>query len=131
MNNSLILICGIPNSGKTTFSELFKNVIHLDCTYFKLYEIIERNDNNLIIEGCFETKLSRKKLLSKIKSNKICIYLKTDLWVCLDRELNYRKRGSKLVMHYYEKFEEPELEEGWDIIITIKNNKYLESIIIK
>lgn len=127
----LILICGLPRAGKTTFSKKFlinpKNkVIHLDecMTIFNTIRQVVKNVEkykNIIVEGIYHSFYERKEILEKYKKIKqekcICIWLNTSI------ELKQTRPG------YYKAsdgipFNPPSLEEGWDKIIIIKDNDY-------
>lgn len=128
----MILICGIPNSGKTTYSSKYEEVIHYDdikgsLKKNKILEIV-KNNNFSIVEGTYELSKDREKLVKSSKEKNICIWLNTELNTCLEREKSYRKRPEQITLWSFEKFEPPTYEEGWDKIIVIKNNKAIEVI---
>lgn len=86
--------------------------------------------DNFIIDATHLTKSSRRKILSQLvlpplyPINEVyCIYMKTDLKLALER--NGKRTGRKLVpndviKNMYENLEEPELDEGFEKIITIE-----------
>lgn len=86
--------------------------------------------NDFIIDATHLTKSSRRKILSQLilpplyPINEVyCIYMKTDLKLALER--NSKRTGRKLVPNdvikkMYEDLEEPELNEGFEKIITIE-----------
>lgn len=122
----LTLICGIPNSGKTTYSARLENVIHLDdAPLMARYESCNRDasqaSGDVCVDGVYNQVWQRKKLLEACKhqSPKVCIWLDTPLEECLEREKNYRKRPLAIVHAHHNAFEPPTLEEGWDEIIRI------------
>lgn len=126
----ITLICGIPNAGKTTYSEQFENVFHLDDyigrgnRYVECAREAAKIDGDVCVEGIYNTKHDREILLN-ICSNqdkKVCIWLDTDVNVCCNREKAYRQRGISLVRSHKSKFEPPTYMEGWDEIIRIKDN---------
>ncbi len=122
----MILIIGLPNAGKTTYSNQYKNVIHFDDVWSRnIYSYLVdeiKKDNNICIEGVFEKSLKRRMLVEASNSKNICIWLDTPLDVCLDRERKGRKRSDHLVIWANEDFEPPTFDEGWDEIITIRGN---------
>ena len=124
--NALILICGIPNAGKTTYSSRYDNVIHLDdvCNYKHCAEIASQTNGEVVVEGVFYNIRQRKKLLEicNDKSPKICIWMDTPIEECKRRENAYRRRPSWIVGDYHNAFEPPTLDEGWDNIIRIIDN---------
>lgn len=120
----MILICGIPNAGKTTYSSRYADVIHYDdmnLTTRQRYAELKRlaQEGNAIVEGVFGESKRRKELADSCPSaeKKICIWIDTPLEECLEREKNYRKRQLGLVQIHHKTFEPPTLDEGWDEII--------------
>lgn len=116
----MILICGYPRAGKTTYSQRYKDVIHLDTTmgwrgsrYKGVYREIEKR-SDAVVEGIFGRSKERTDLLEAYKGNgrKVCIWLDTPLEVRQTRE-GYIKHGDY--------FEPPTKEEGWDEIVRITN----------
>lgn len=114
----MILICGLPRAGKTTLSEKYENVIHLDRvgTYSCVNsEVSTKRD--MTVDGVYDNKLSRTMLLRASKDERnICIWVNTDLDTV-------KKRGNT----YFHRFEPPTLDEGWDEIIMIRGDN-VESI---
>lgn len=111
-----ILICGLSNAGKTTYSQHFKNVIHYDevpgTTRQKHEFILEQSRHGEIcVEGVYGERFRRAELASAMKGKKICIWLDTPVDVCKSRE-NFR--GSTM-------FEPVTKDEGWDEVITLSN----------
>lgn len=136
---NLILICGIPNSGKTTYSSNFENVIHLDdyinnprtvfdCFYLCSQEAADTINtvDNVCIEGVFNTKKQRERLLTTLKlkgveCKKTCIWVNTPSDICLERSSVEGCKSESVVKVHIRRFEIPTKEEGWDEIIEIKN----------
>lgn len=122
----MILIIGIPNSGKTTYSSQFENVIHFDDVKGTNKQMREwvldavQKDNGLCVEGVYADPVDRKKLVEASNEKNTCIWLDTPLDVCLKREQEGRNRSDHLVIWAAEDFKPPTYEEGWDEIITIK-----------
>ena len=120
------LIIGFSNSGKTSYSEQFKNVFHLDQA-FSIYELPQKGD--IVIEGVYLRKKMRKKILDAIDKNKyekICIWIDTPIEICIEREHEGRKRPDALIYSQAISFQPPEYDEGWDKIIIIRNGKTIE-----
>lgn len=125
-----ILICGIPNAGKTTYSEKYDNVIHLDDfrdlgsrkAFQEIRRLLSRTKEDAVVEGVYGSAQLRKELLRAChhQDQKICIWLDTDVAECIRRELAYRKRPIGIVYGHHHGFEPPSLEEGWDEIIHIE-----------
>lgn len=114
----LILICGHPRAGKTTYSQRYENVIHLDTTYgymgsrYKGVCKVVENLTDAVVEGVYWTKRQRQELLEACadKGRKVCIWLDTPL------EVRQKREG---YLKHKENFEPPTYEEGWDEIIRI------------
>ncbi len=123
----MILITGIPNAGKTTYSQRYEGVIHYDEVEGgrhrrdKVVEMVKA-DNNIVVEGVYDKAQERKRLVEASKTKNTCIWLDVSLEECLARESRYRKRGKHLVIWASEAFEPPTYSEGWDEIIVIRGD---------
>ena len=115
---------GIPNAGKTTYSQRYDNVIHLDeekggrHRWGNIVEAV-RKDNTICVEGVYERADMRIPLVNACKGKKTCIWLNTPLDECIDREIHGRNRSVKMVEWAAEDLEPPTYDEGWDEIIVI------------
>lgn len=118
---ALILICGRSRAGKTTYSQQFNNVVHLDDfgrlfqNYDKVLEYIaEKKPDDLIIEGIYDTAEKRTALLNacNCSGQKTCIWLDTP-WETIQKRFI-------IVNPKYRDFEPPTKSEGWDDIIVIR-----------
>lgn len=122
----MILICGIPNAGKTTYANQYKDVTHYDdISKFKRKDRISFYKTANIIEGIYNSVRSRKCILdvwSIRKGQKICIWLNTPKEECIRREHNYRQRPDGLVLAHAQAFEPPTYAEGWDLIIIVNES---------
>lgn len=121
----MILICGIPNAGKTTYSQKYKKVIHFDEIKGGRYrrDIIIKMvaaDNDIVIEGVYDKAKDRERLVEVSKTKNTCIWLDVSVNECLKRESKYRQRGEHLIIWSAESFEPPTLAEGWDEIIILR-----------
>lgn len=115
----MTLIIGLPNAGKTTFSDRFANVYHRDgMNPSELEEIIKQD--GVVIEGLFSRRNTRKSILRKASKPCRCIWLDTPIDVCKKRETRGRKNGF-FEMHN-RLFEPPTLDEGWDEIIIVRGD---------
>lgn len=123
----MILICGIPNAGKTTFAKQFDNVINFDRVKGTNRQMRERvlemvRDNpTAVVEGVYNKAEDRRNLV-KASGGGIVIWLNTNVNECVRRELSYRKRPTHLVEACAKHFEPPTYDEGWDEIIIIEDN---------
>ena len=115
------LICGRSRAGKTTYSQQYNNVIHLDDfgIIYKSYDnvlkyIKENNPDNIIIEGIYDTAELRTSLLNacKCSGKKTCIWLDTP-WEIIEKRFMFVKPK-------FRPFEPPTYTEGWDDIIVIR-----------
>lgn len=133
----ITLICGLPNAGKTTFSNRYENVVHFDECPMPRHEIFQKivaeATGDVYAEGVCNSKSSRGMLLNSIKNKnekKVCIWIDTPLEVCLKREESFRGRPLDMVINHSRRFEPPTIDEGWDEIIIFRNN-YTEATIVK
>ena len=115
----MILIMGIPNAGKTTYSHRFDDVIHAD-DYIgdhDAYVELLRTVDGECIEGLYTTRKSRELLLSECPNaqRKTCIFIDTPEDVCMARE---GEHNGSIPYHAFI-LEPPVYEEGWDEIIIV------------
>lgn len=113
----LVLICGLPRAGKTTYSKQFENkykVLHLDNTTIKnVRDTVSQTTDDIVVEGVFHESILRKHLVSRYKGNyKKCIWLDTPT------EIKQTRYKYKKCLEF--PFEPPTYEEGWDEIIVLK-----------
>lgn len=109
---------GLPNSGKTTYSQKFDNVLHLDD--FPNSKFLNCNkavklQNNVVVEGIYNIKYRRELLLKGVHTEKICIWIDTPVQVCMHRN----GRSKDIVLYEYISFSPPTYDEGWDKIIRV------------
>lgn len=125
----LTLICGIPNSGKTTFSERWsRNVVHLDDTeggHRAIREMVSRADGDITVEGVYLHHAQRRELAQAYRGATLCIWLDTPLETCIERE--DRGRGTLITRNCAALFEPPTLDEGWDEIVRIASYERRDS----
>ena len=117
----MILIMGLPNAGKTTYSQKYKNVIHLDelkgsNRHKQILKAIKEN-NNVCIEGIYLSANMRKELVAASNNTNICIFINTPKDVCVERN----GRPKTLVEICARGLEIPTYDEGWDEIKIIKD----------
>lgn len=125
---------GYPNSGKTTYSSNFENVIHHDDVSkygYKKYKSgfhycedqLRNMDGDVCVEGIYNTIVDRRRILNILKDKnyyKICIWMDTSIEECRRRSKLYRFEPSFVIDHSIDIFQEPTYDEGWDQIIRIQ-----------
>ena len=121
----IILICGQPRAGKTTYSKNFTcKVIHLDeCHRYTIVneKVKEVGFNDVVVEGVYKRPIDRQKLLEAYKGNKSrCIWIDTPLEIRSQRENFFSWSNVR--------FKPPTYDEGWDEIVRITPQ---ETIILK
>ena len=116
----LILICGLPNAGKTTYSKQFDKVLHLDDfppnKFLNCNEAVRKARGDVVVEGIYNIRCRREKLLEACKRHdkKVCIWINTPLETCLARgREDIVRRGAMM-------FQPPSTAEGWDEVIVIE-----------
>lgn len=110
----LTLICGLPRAGKTTYSQRYDNVIHLDdyeCDRYQKCIEMARQSGDIVIEGLFTRTRIRRLLREAYQGRAVCIWVDTPLKVRQQRK-GYSPKNS-------EYFEPPTYNEGWDEIIIV------------
>lgn len=118
----MTLICGLPNAGKTTYSQRYQNVIHLDDfprNKFLNCNAFVSTQDDCVVEGIYNLRCRRLRLLESYHGSapRICIWIDTPLEERLKRET--RGRPSSVINSG---FQPPTLDEGWDEIIIVRNN---------
>ena len=109
------LIIGLPNSGKTSYSNNYENVIHADNYKTKeVKEFVSKADGDIVVEGIYILRSDREPLIKSYNGLKKCVVMDTHVDVCISRE--NRGRFPNLVTGMNEWFEIPTFDEGWDII---------------
>lgn len=114
----LILICGLPRAGKTTYSQRYEDVIHLDTSgaFEGVIRRLSHRDGDVVVEGVYRHASQRKELIRTYKGEGFkCIWLDTPLEVRMSRK-GWDKWCDRVP------FEEPTLDEGWDEIIIIRGD---------
>lgn len=123
----MVLICGLPNAGKTTYSANYDNVIHYDEVHAQkgqhpqklLCEMVSKASQDVCVEGIFITARERRAVVQASNAeHKTCIWLNTPIDECMKRE--NRNRATCLIQSCAELFEPPTKSEGWDEIIVIR-----------
>lgn len=141
----LIVMCGIPGSGKTTYLKTLSQSHNTTLYNYddlpgafeikKMHEVYQKMvsyvvsdlkaGRDVVMEAMFTVKSRRRELLSSISGvacHKTILVLNTPLDECLRR--NATRTGNArmpdiLIHSLFESFETPTLDEGWDEIIYI------------
>ena len=140
MNNFYVL-CGIPGSGKTTFSQELAKSTNSKLYSFddipesnnpkkykdvkeKMYQEILRDlsaGNDIVLDDLHTQLKWREDLLDIVKDvdcKKILIVMTTSLEECLSRNQQRKNRLPDFVVQILNrKYEIPTLDEGWDEIV--------------
>lgn len=116
----LMLICGIPNAGKTTYSSRFDNALHLDeiGATDKVIGKMRQIDGDVVVEGYFGNAESRRKVRSAYGGEARCVFIDISVDESIKREK--RNRHEAILRNASRFFEPPTLDEGWDEIIVIR-----------
>ena len=116
----LTLICGLPRAGKTTFSQRFRDVIHLDTSgaYHGVIRRLQHHNNDVVVEGVYRHGYEREHLIKAYKGEELrCI------WIDTPQEVRKTRRGWDKWCDM-KPFEPPAYSEGWDNIIIIRSDSY-------
>lgn len=120
----ITLIIGLPNAGKTTYSEKYENVIHLDemrkqdrkHAHENILKAVKEAKEDIVIEGVYNGRLGREQIVQAAgDAKKVCIWIDTPIETCLERNT----RGILII----DSLEPPEYSEGWDEIRIVRNDK--------
>ena len=124
----LMLICGTPNAGKTTYSSRFDNALHLDeiGTTDKVIGEMKQIDGDVVVEGYFGNAESRRKVRSAYGGEARCVFIDISVEESIKREK--RNRHEAILRNASRFFEPPTLDEGWDEIIIIRGDDNVECI---
>lgn len=105
-----------------TYNEIFKESASVAATYLNEdVEWLTKRDCSFIWDQTNLTAKVRKKKLAKIPPNyrKVAIVFQTDLVECLKRNAKrYRSIPEEVIVSMHKTFEEPTLDEGFDLIIN-------------
>ena len=113
----ITLICGHSRAGKTTYSQRFDNVLHLDeiHTTQRVIQLVKAKDGDVVVEGIYYRPSERESLLHAYKGQ-------GSRCICLDTPKEVREeRMGHLIKHDYP-FRYPTLDEGWDELIIIRGD---------
>lgn len=139
----LYVMCGVPGSGKSTFSRKLAEERGLErfsfdeMQCFRLEEFLRpaveaiRNGKSVILDTTNLRVNVRKKVLQAVgdvQCRKVMVYMDTSLEQCLYRNAHREARLQDcMVESTYRSLQKPTLDEGWDEIITVKEDGTYES----
>ena len=117
----MTLICGLPRAGKTTYSERYDDVIHLDTSgaYKGVLRRLKNRKGDVVVEGVYRLCRERERLIQAYDTDIYrCIWLDTP-----DEVRRARKGWDK----WCDKpFEPPTYDEGWSEIIIVRGDNNVE-----
>ena len=146
--NILIVMCGLPSSGKSTYANYLTESGHFACvstdqvrkelygdeniqgngkevfaTAFKHLRTYGQFKNNCVFDATNITPRARRKVIQECRKYYdliICKYIDTPLDVCLQRN-SQRERvvPKEVILRMYNNFTMPSREEGFDYVDII------------
>ena len=147
--NKLIILCGLPGSGKSTYAkkylendatilssdklrkELFNdetNQENNDLVFNTLYaraKDLLASGKNVVIDATNINVFERKRVLDNFKDlniERICIFIDTNIKKCYEQDnTRHRTVGENVINHFYKILEKPTISEGFDKVQIIKN----------
>ena len=135
---ALYVMCGVPGSGKSTFSRKLAEEQGLErfsfdeMKCFRLEEFMRpaikaiQEGKNVILDTTNLRVNVRKKVLQyveEIPCRKVVVYMGTSLEQCLYRNAHRETRLQDCIIEStYRSLQKPTLEEGWDEIIYVKED---------
>lgn len=148
--SKLILLVGLPASGKTTYAEKLKNentivlssdairkelfcdeqnqsnnALVFDTLYKRAREFLA-NGKNVVIDSTNINRFERRRVLDNFEDfsvEKIAIEIVAKKSLCVERDLKRNRTvGEDIIESFYLTYEKPTLSEGFDKIEIINNN---------
>lgn len=131
----LLLTCGVPAGGKTTFAKKLAKDIKADMYSYdelqcrKYDDLIPyvakslKHEKNVIVDAVFGMKFEREQFIRIGKQYEYCCKIalaRAPLIECLRRNRNReRKLCDSMIVSIYHSIEIPKVSDGWDEIIYI------------
>lgn len=136
MMATLYVMCGVPGSGKTTYSKQMAEEHNLmrfsfdEMRCFRLAEFMRpalkaiREEKNVILDSTNLRANVRAKILKAVEDipcKKIAVYMNTPLEECIWRNANREARLEDCIIEStYRSLQPPTLDEGWDEVKEVK-----------
>lgn len=141
---TLYIMCGLPGSGKSTFSRFLaeeRNLTrfsfdemgcHTTCQFIRNAMVSLRDGESVVMDSTHLKANSRRILLQEVADidcRKVCVVMDTPFDECLRRNAIREARVPDTLMYsIHTTLENPTLSEGWDEIIYIKEDGSHETI---
>ena len=151
--NTLVVLVGVPGSGKTTFAKLLKNggMVHVStdeireeilgsasdqsqgdkvfAIAYKRMQDAGKEKKDCVFDATSRTVKDRKVLIDKAKGYfdfVICYYSNTDLQTCLKRnQERERPVPQEVIERMWRQLQKPTLSEGFDYVSSFENAEML------
>lgn len=145
----LIVLCGIPASGKSTYAEMleesgFKRVCtdlirkelygdeSIQGNYVRVFETAYHDikeygcmGENVVFDATNINRTNRRKIIKEMQPYfdiLICKYFSTPYYLCNQRnQQRARQVPNSVLLRMHKNFQTPNFEEGWDYVEEIKN----------
>ena len=133
-------MCGIPGSGKSTFSRSLAQEKQLErfsfdeMNYYSVNKFIHSSLKNvhdgksIVIDSTNIYRNDREKILRDVQDvncKKVLVYMNTPLKECLYRNAHREARlPDHIVNRLHTELQKPTFDEGWDEMIIVEEDEY-------
>lgn len=143
------VMSGVPASGKSTYSKHLSSKYNAlvfsydelkqNAKYFRDLEQVRcrmiedvinalKHGHNVVIDDLNVSRSMRISLLEQLSSvscEKVCVVMDTPIEECLKRDsLRTHRLPEYIIQDIYNKYEMPDINEGWEEIIYVKEDNY-------